>query len=144
MPSDDDLRDLVAAALRGVDQWDSLTIPQKAPWRADADRAIKALRSAARTGPDVAGVEACREAIEYIEMAENRLECEDCDRCVDLARSYLVEAKAAIAALPAPAGFFASLTDEQKKLALEYDGEETHGDEGFEIPAPGWGECDGI
>jgi hypothetical protein len=50
----DHLRDLVAAALRGDGQWDSLSESQKAVWRADADRAIKALRSAARTGPDVA------------------------------------------------------------------------------------------
>src|SRR5688500_16055101 len=55
MPSDGELIDLVAAALRGDDQWDSLSESQKAVWRADAERAIKALRSAARTGPDVAG-----------------------------------------------------------------------------------------
>ena len=58
MTSDDDLRDLVAAALRGDGQWDSLSESQKSVWRADADRAIKALRSAVRTGPDVAGFDA--------------------------------------------------------------------------------------
>lgn len=122
MPSDGDLIDLVAAALRGDGQWDGLSEHQKRVWRADADRAIKALRSAARTGPDVAGFEACREAIEYIEMAENRLECEDCDKCVDLARSYLVEAKAVIAALPAPAG--ESVTNWQPIETAPKDGTE--------------------
>ena|SRR5687768_2859556 len=55
MPSEDELIDLVAAALRGDDQWDSLSRDQKNVWRADAERAIKAMRSTARTGPDVAG-----------------------------------------------------------------------------------------
>lgn len=35
-------------------------------------------------------------------------------------------------ATPRPmTGFFATLTAEQKKLALEYRGKETHGDESF-------------
>ncbi len=35
-------------------------------------------------------------------------------------------------ATPRPmTGFFATLTEEQKKLALEYRGEETHGDGAF-------------
>lgn len=46
MPSESELIDLVAAALRGDDQWDSLSESQKSVWRADADRAIKALRNA--------------------------------------------------------------------------------------------------
>lgn len=46
MPGDGELTDLVATALRGDDQWDSLSEYQKSVWRADADRAIKALRDA--------------------------------------------------------------------------------------------------
>lgn len=33
-----------------------------------------------------------QEVLEYIEMADNRLECEGCPQCLSLARSYLVEA----------------------------------------------------
>jgi hypothetical protein len=119
MPSDGELIDLVAAALRGDDQWDSLSIPQKAPWRADADRVIKALRSAARTGPDVAGFEACREAaIEYWSdwlvdavagATQDRKFIRGDDKEDIMATGAILNngrkaIKSAIAALPAPAG----------------------------------------
>lgn len=54
------------------------------------------------TAPPDAG---CREALDYVEMADNRLECEDCRQCVSGARSYLVEAIAllkATLAIPQP------------------------------------------
>lgn len=38
-----------------------------------------------------------RNAIEYIEMADNRLDCADCAECVAIAKSYLKEAAAALA-----------------------------------------------
>lgn len=37
--------------------------------------------------------DASREALEYIDMAENRLECADCPECVKLAVSFLQEAR---------------------------------------------------
>ena|SRR5687768_17545 len=105
MPSESELTDLVAAALRGDDQWDSLSESQKSVWRADADRAIKAMRSAARTGPDVAGFEALTScevvaAVQKAIMAHPHFEGGSCT-AFGFANTAM---KAAIAALPPPAG----------------------------------------
>lgn len=45
--------------------------------------------------------EATLELAEYIEMADNRLECEGCQKCIGVARSYLKEALAIVAKLRA-------------------------------------------
>src|SRR5687768_3463639 len=102
MPSESELTDLVAAALRGDDQWDSLSESQKSVWRADADRAIKALRSAARTGPDVAGFDALTScevvaAVQKAIMAHPHFEGGSCT-AFGFANTAM---KAAIAAAPA-------------------------------------------
>lgn len=41
-----------------------------------------------------------KEALDYIKMADNRLECEGCGQCVSVARSYLVEALGALSHQP--------------------------------------------
>lgn len=45
-----------------------------------------------------------REALEYVDMALNRLECEGCAQCVSLAVSYLIEARAALTGTEQEAG----------------------------------------
>ena len=60
--------------------------------------------------------------LEYIDMAENRLECENCTECVKLAISYLQEARQLLTAPPSdsPGSAHQPQLSEQQRHCVEH------------------------
>lgn len=52
------------------------------------------------SAPHIAGQSDTKDALEYAEMADNRLDCKGCPECVEIARSYLREAIARLRRIP--------------------------------------------
>ena len=64
--------------------WDALAAETEAQWS-------KTLNALSDDKEDTVQ-QRDKKIIDYIKMADNRLECEGCSQCVSVARSYLVEA----------------------------------------------------